>query len=155
MQQCGRVESRATNYPSLPTVAMLTITKEFLFDAAHRLCLKNLSEEENREIYGKCYQLHGHTYRLQVSVSGPVRPEGMIMNFSELKKIVEDLVIKRYDHTFLNDLDEYKDLPSTAENMARQIFQTLEKALLDWNIVLQTIVLFETPTSWATVTRDA
>ena len=134
---------------------MLTITKEFLFDAAHRLYLSNLSEEKNRELYGKCYDLHGHTYRLQVSVSGPVGPEGMVMNFFELKKIVEDLIIRRYDHAFLNDLDEYTDLPTTAENMAQQIFKTLEEALLNRDIQLQSVVLYETPTSWATITRDA
>jgi 6-pyruvoyltetrahydropterin/6-carboxytetrahydropterin synthase len=76
------------------------------------------------------------------------------MNFSELKKIVEELVIKRYDHVFLNDLDEYKDIPTTAENMAQQIFNTLDEALLHQNKCLQSVMLFETPTSWATVTKD-
>lgn len=134
---------------------MLTITKEFFFDAAHRLYVKTLSEEENRDLYGKCYELHGHTYRLQVSVSGPLGPEGMVMNFSELKEIVGDLVIKRYDHVLLNDLDEYKDVPSTVENMAQQIFNTLDNRLRRQDIFLQSVVLFETPSSWATVTNGA
>ncbi len=133
----------------------MTITKEFFFDAAHRLYVKTLSEEENRDLYGKCYELHGHTYRLQVSVSGPLGPEGMVMNFSELKEIVGDLVIKRYDHVLLNDLDEYKDVPSTVENMAQQIFNTLDNRLRRQDIFLQSVVLFETPSSWATVTNGA
>lgn len=134
---------------------MLTITKEFLFDAAHKLWRNDLSDEENRELYGKCSQFHGHTYRLQVSVSGSVGADGMIINFADLKKMVKDLIIRRYDHAFLNELDEYRDLPVTAENMVQHIFHVLDQALEERQITLQSVVLYETPTSWATMTRNS
>ena len=84
---------------------MLTITKEFQFDAAHRLWSDHLSEEQNRQIHGKCSKLHGHTYRLQVTVSGTVRDDGMILNFTELKTFVQEKLLTRYDHAYLNELE--------------------------------------------------
>ena len=134
---------------------MLTITKEFMFDAAHKLCRQDLSDEENREIYGKCSQFHGHTYRLQIAVTGPVGADGMIINFSELKKIVKELIISRYDHVYLNDLKEYLNVPVTAENMIQHIYHVLDQALSLHKVTLQSVVLYETPTSWATLTRPA
>lgn len=132
---------------------MLTITKEFLFDAAHTLMRRDLSPEENKALYGKCSRFHGHTYRLQVAVSGDTGKDGMIINFSRLKGLVNTAVIQRYDHAFLNDLDEYRDLPATAENMVQHIFRVLDPLLAELNVRLESVVLYETPTSWATMSR--
>lgn len=134
---------------------MISITKEFTFDAAHRLYQKELSPEENQEIFGKCCKIHGHTYRLRITVSGPIDDSGMIIHFSLLKNIVRELVIDRYDHTMLNELDEYQKIPPTAEIMASHIFTLLNKRLASQQISLCSVVLYETPTSWATVTGDA
>ena len=134
---------------------MLTITKEFRFDAAHRLYLKDLTEKENRGIYGKCSSFHGHTYRLQVTVSGKVQPTGMIINFTDLKQHVVDRILSRYDHACLNDLAEYSNLPVTAENMALHIFEELSACLEKKGITLTRIRLYETPNSWAEVTHEA
>jgi 6-pyruvoyltetrahydropterin/6-carboxytetrahydropterin synthase len=133
---------------------MLTITKAFTFDAAHRLYLKDLTEEENREIYGKCSCFHGHTYRLQVTVSGKIQPTGMIINFTDLKQLVTDRILSRYDHACLNELAEYKDQPTTAENMVRHIFDVLTPCLEKKGIALTRVRLYETPDSWAEVTPD-
>ncbi|OQY04893.1 MAG: 6-carboxytetrahydropterin synthase QueD, partial [Desulfobacteraceae bacterium 4572_123] len=76
---------------------MLTITKEFVFSAAHRLCQNKLSFQENRALYGKCCDLHGHTYRLRVSVAGAIDAAGMIIHFADLKKIVTNKIVSRYD----------------------------------------------------------
>jgi 6-pyruvoyltetrahydropterin/6-carboxytetrahydropterin synthase len=133
---------------------MLTITKAFKFDAAHRLYLKDLTEEENREIYGKCSCFHGHTYHLQVTVSGKIQPTGMIINFTDLKQLVTDRILSRYDHACLNELVEYKKLPTTAENMVRHIFDDLAPCLEKEGIALTRVRLYETPDSWAEVTPD-
>lgn len=133
---------------------MLTITKEFLFDAAHRLWRSELTDEQNHALYGKCSRFHGHTYRLQVTVSGSVGPDGMIVNFDNLKKIVKDAIIRRYDHAFLNELKEYQNVPVTAENMVQHIFHVLDGILGEQKILLQSVILYETPTSWATMTRE-
>jgi 6-pyruvoyltetrahydropterin/6-carboxytetrahydropterin synthase len=133
---------------------MLTITKEFQFDAAHRLWSNHLSEEENFQTYGKCSKLHGHTYRLQVTVSGPVRDDGMILNYNELKTFVQETLLTRYDHAYLNELEEYENLPVTAENMVIHIYNVLDEELSPKDVLLQSVVLYETPTSWATMTRE-
>lgn len=134
---------------------MLTITKEFTFHAAHRLFHTTLDENENEQIFGKCSRLHGHTYRLQVSVSGPLNSNGMVIDFNDLKKIVEEEVIDRYEHTFLNDLDEYKDRVPTVENMLVHIFSVLQCRLEQVQLKLAMVTIYETPTSWATMTGDA
>ena len=131
---------------------MLSITKEFRFDAAHKLWLDSLSEEENRALYGKCSAFHGHTYTLQVTVAGEVDASGMIMNFTELKRLVNELILDRYDHANLNELPEYKGLPVTAENMVLYIHKTLLAAPEFKSLTLKELRLYETPDSWATIT---
>ena len=134
---------------------MLTITKEFLFDAAHRLRREALSDAENLAIFGKCSKTHGHTYRLRITVSGPVDENGMILHFAELKRLVKERVVDRYDHAMLNDLPEYRDVPPTAEVMVGHIYTGLDESLRRKGLTLTEVTLFETPTSWATMTRDA
>lgn len=88
------------------------ITRTFSFDAAHLLPWHP----------GKCQRLHGHTYRLEVSVEGPVGDRGIVCDFAELDALVHREVIDRYDHRYLNDL---LDNP-TAENIATEIWKFVE-----------------------------
>ena len=134
---------------------MISITKEFTFDAAHRLYLSDRTPEENLKIFGKCCKIHGHTYLLRITVTGPLDDTGMIIHFSHLKSIVRELVIDRYDHTMLNEIDEFKDIPPTAEVMATSIFTLLKNRLEAQGVIVSSVVLYETPTSWATVTGGA
>lgn len=107
------------------------ITKEFIFDSAHKLDWHQ----------GKCKNLHGHTYRLQVAAKGEINKNGVIMDFVDLKEIVNNLVIDRIDHKFLNDILENP----TAENLAVWIWDQLKLKLN-----LSEIQLWETPTSYVT-----
>ncbi|WP_458775023.1 6-pyruvoyl trahydropterin synthase family protein [Desulforhopalus sp. 52FAK] len=134
---------------------MISITKEFTFDAAHRLYLGDRTPEENHEIFGKCCKIHGHTYLLRITVTGPLDDTGMIIHFSKLKSIVCELVLDRYDHSMLNEFEEFTTLPPTAEVMASHIFTRLSGRLEAQGITIRSVVLYETPTSWATVTGDA
>ena len=118
----------------LQTNKIMFLTKKFSFDAAHKL-LKHA---------GKCKNLHGHTYCLEVSVTGKMDSKtGMIIDFGILKKIVNDLVLEKLDHEYLNDLINNP----TAENMIKWIWRTLSKALKKHNIALYKIKLWETPTA--------
>ncbi len=87
------------------------VSKVFYFDAAHKI--------PNHR--GKCKNLHGHTYRLIVTVEGNVE-SGMIIDFEDLKKIV-DPVIEKYDHAYLNDFFENP----TVENIAATIRSEIQK----------------------------
>jgi 6-pyruvoyltetrahydropterin/6-carboxytetrahydropterin synthase len=79
------------------------ITRRFYFSAGHRYYLPDLSEEENRRLFGECVHPHGHNYVLDVTLTGPLDPKtGMIINLSEVKAIVHK-ILTRYDHRFLND----------------------------------------------------
>lgn len=75
---------------------MITVVKEFTFDAAHFL--------PNYD--GPCKNMHGHTYKLQVGVVGaeraPLNDEGFVIDFAELKKIVKECVVGVLDHTVLD-----------------------------------------------------
>jgi len=89
---------------------------EFTFAAAHRLPRYD----------GPCRRLHGHNYRFFVALEGEVDPKsGMIFDFGDLKKVVQEHVLARVDHRDLNDV---LDNP-TAENVARWIWEVLEPHL--------------------------
>lgn len=118
-----------------------TLSKEFTFDAAHNLV----------HYQGKCENLHGHTYRLRVEVSGkPGNPDGMLIDFGILKELVGNLVINRLDHQYLNDIVPQ----STAEHLIAWIWNVLEAPVSEKGVTLETLTLWETATSFVTLSRD-
>lgn len=130
----------------------MKIIKKFSFDSAHQLWNDEWSDEENRDVYGKCTNLHGHTYHLSVVISGDAKKTGMVMNFRDLSQIVKENVIARYDHQYLNELDEFKDRPTTSENIAQEIYNRLLPLLTKFDgVKLDEIRLSETPTSEAII----
>ena len=117
---------------------MVTVTKTVKFDAAHVLT--------NHE--GLCKNLHGHTYRVDVSVScGDGMPGDMVMDFKELKRIANETICDRFDHAFMYNTaspgeteiaavvkrNGMRTVPipfrSTAENLAKLFFAELEKKI--------------------------
>ena len=125
---------------------MASLTKTFGFSAAHRLHSPALSEEENRAVFGKCNNLHGHghNYELEVTVSGPIAPQtGMVMDLVELMQVVQEEVLDRFDHKHLNeDTQEFQRLNPTGENIIRVIWDLLKPRLGD---SLTRVGLWETP----------
>jgi len=128
---------------------MLSVVKTFKFHAAHFL--------PNHE--GLCRNLHGHTYKLKVEVrsalpnylekkdSGPEM--GMVVDFSILKKVVEENVLRELDHSNLNNI--YTN--PTAENMVSDIWARLEHSLYSVNVFLVSLELYETESSCARKTN--
>lgn len=120
----------------------ITITKIFEFAAAHKLpCYKGL-----------CNNLHGHTYKIEITIEGKIQKQGpaqgMIMDFSVLKKIVNSCIIDYYDHSNLNDFF----INPTAEIMIQEIVNKIEPEL-SYGIDIIKARLWETPTSYATWER--
>ena len=134
----------------------LLITKEFGWDSAH--CLRIGDEKESEAIFGKCKNLHGHTYKLYVTVSRDSNLElenGMIINFVKLKQIVNQEIVERFDHKYLNDDRLYKTgRLTTCENQIQDIWYILEDRLLLEGCILEELKLYETPTSYATLRRE-
>ena len=117
------------------------VTKEFEFEAAHHLL--------NYE--GACARVHGHSYKLQVTVSGEVYLSGklpatdnMVLDFKELKKIVVDKIIRSHDHADLNELYENP----TAEVMVIKMYHVIQESLPK-DVRVESVKLWETSTSFA------
>ena len=99
-----------------------------MFAASHRLYAPTLSDEQNREIYGKCNNPHGHghNYALEVTVSGPVSSEtGMVCNLADLDQCVRETVLERFDHQNLNTMKEFEQLVPTTENLVETVHNIL------------------------------
>lgn len=133
---------------------MLSITREFRFEAAHRLCLSHCNPEENKALFGSCSTVHGHSYRLQVTLRGTPDECGWLLNFAELKDIVRERVLKDYDHADLNSLADFRDIPPTAENMAEAVSRRLKPHCTGKNYHLFRVRVFETVDAWATWEAD-
>jgi len=91
----------------------MKVAREFTFDAAHYIVDDKGSP---------CEELHGHTYTLSVVVEGPVKKDGMVVDFRDIKKIVNEKVMSQLDH---KDLNKVMENP-TAENIAQWIFEKLK-----------------------------
>jgi 6-pyruvoyltetrahydropterin/6-carboxytetrahydropterin synthase len=132
-----------------------TITKIVEAACAHQLHNSDLSIEQNKELYGACNNLHGHTYKLECSISGDVQPSGFIMNFVDLKRILNKCFVNKYDHKYLNEI--LPNIISTCENQVDLIFSDIQKELDDINnsyminLKVEKITLWETPTNFCTL----
>lgn len=111
--------------------APVIVARRFEFQAAHHL--------PNHP--GKCHNLHGHTYHLEVICEGPVdETSGMVVDFADVKAVVRERVLDLVDHTLLNDRIENP----TAERIAAWIWDRLSDSALP----LAEIRLYETPTCY-------
>jgi 6-pyruvoyltetrahydropterin/6-carboxytetrahydropterin synthase len=147
----------------------ITVTKEFEFDAAHHLT----------KYYGKCERVHGHTYKLLVTVSGNLGKNDMILDFIILKRVVKKHVLNHLDHHDLNQLFENPTTELVAiwiwnklENLEellkeelndpnldteiKQYLQTqenIDKSSENVKITLEEIKLYESKTSFVTIKK--
>ena len=116
------------------------------FNAAHRLHNPAWSSEKNAEVFGKCNNpsYHGHNYELIVQVTGEPDPEtGYVCDMKVLSDLIKKHVTERFDHRNLNvDIDEFKNLNPTAENIAVVIYNILREQI-DATLELK-IRLYET-----------
>ena len=142
----------------------MDITTRLEFDAGHRI--------PNHK--SNCKNLHGHRYAIEVTVTGPIHDDckssdfGMVIDFSDVKKIIKDLVVDRWDHAFivyqddkeivnfLNTLPNHKTVifpvVPTAENMASQAYLILSiefNKRFNHQLKIKQIRMYETPNSWA------
>ena len=146
----------------------MQITRRLEFDAGHRIPNHN----------SQCKHLHGHRYAIEVTLSGDViategvSEQGMVMDFSDVKRIAKERVVDAWDHAFIvyrhdrTVLDFLQGMPGhktvvldvvpTAENLARVAFELLDGAYQDTygnHLQLERVRLYETPNNWADHTR--
>lgn len=143
----------------------MEITKIFTFDSAHYLT----------DYHGKCEKLHGHTYKLEITIEGPVQKNGMVLDFGILKSLVQAHILDHLDHKLLNDVVEnpsaehlviwmWKQLSPLASLLKKELqnpnlpealkkfvsISSDEKLHIEGNelVKLKKIILWETPTSF-------
>jgi 6-pyruvoyltetrahydropterin/6-carboxytetrahydropterin synthase len=142
----------------------MQITRRLEFDAGHRIPNHN----------SQCKHLHGHRYAIEITLSGEVikaagvSDEGMVMDFSDVKRIAKEQVVDAWDHAFLvyrgdkvvmdflatmpNHKTVVLDVIPTVENLASVAFETLVGAYRDTygnHLRLERVRLYETPNNWA------
>jgi 6-pyruvoyltetrahydropterin/6-carboxytetrahydropterin synthase len=142
----------------------MQITRRLEFDAGHRIPNHN----------SQCKHLHGHRYAIEITLSGEiittegVSEQGMVMDFSDVKRIAKEQLVDTWDHAFLvycgdrvvlnflNTLPNHKtvvlDVPPTAENLAMLAFKQLDSAYRDTygnHLQLERVRIYETPNNWA------
>jgi len=111
---------------------MTRLTRRYRFSASHRLHAASLGESQNRELYGKCNNPHGHghNYELEVSVRGVVdAASGLLIRVEELDRLVAAAVVRDLDHRNLNlEVAEFAWKVPTTENLAQVVASRLEAA---------------------------
>lgn len=116
----------------------MLVTRKFTFDSAHYLT----------DYYGKCERIHGHTYKLEVTLEGNVQSNGLVIDFVLLKRIVQKNVLAKLDHQNLNDIIENP----TAERVVMWIWEQLkdiqkllQEEIKDSNVLKDINIYFEEP----------
>jgi len=124
-------------------------TRKFKFSAAHRYWRNEWTAEENARVFGHLTVVHGHNYELEVTVRGQVDERtGMVMDLGELKRLVGDLVVARFDHADLNrDVLFAAGSVPTTENLVRAIWELLAPKVGAER--LHRVRLWEDPTFYA------
>ncbi len=123
---------------------MYTLTVETKFSSAHQL----------REYKGKCENLHGHSWKVQVCVTAQkLNSIGLAIDFTDLKTVTNEIV-GPLDHTCLNDLPQFIDMNPSSENIARWIFQAAKEKLKEHEVRLKSVTVWESETASAMYTEE-
>jgi len=105
-----------------------SLTRQYRFCAAHRLHAKELSDDVNRKVFGKCNNLngHGHNYTIFVTVCGEIDFQtGDVTDRERLDQLVVTKIVERFDHRHLNHDPAFHDVVTTGENLAKFIWDEL------------------------------
>ncbi|AFY58037.1 6-pyruvoyl-tetrahydropterin synthase [Rivularia sp. PCC 7116] len=123
------------------------VNRRAQFSASHRYWLPELSEAENNEKFAACANFpgHGHNYVLFISLQGELDEYGMVLNLSDVKKVIKREITSQLDFSYLNDVwEEFGQTLPTTENIARVIYKRLSSYL-----PIVRVQLFEHPQLWA------
>jgi 6-pyruvoyltetrahydropterin/6-carboxytetrahydropterin synthase len=119
---------------------MFELSVEVSFSAAHQL----------RGYRGKCENMHGHNWKVQVSVMAEALNEiDIAIDFHDLKRLARE-VVAPLDHAYLNDIFPFTEKNPSSENMAKWIFDSLKKKITEDNIRMSSVTVWESDTASAT-----
>ncbi len=131
--------------------ATVLVSRRETFNAAHQLRNPRLSDDENRRMFGKCVNLHGHNYALDVVVAGKIDDtSGYVLDLKRLSEVIYQQIIQHVNHTNLNtDVPWLEGLIPTAENLAVTFWERLQDELPEG--VLRSVRVSESDKNWAEV----
>jgi len=119
---------------------MFEVSVEQTFAAGHAL----------RNYHGKCENVHGHNYRVLVTIEGQdLDSIGLLVDFVEVKKLIHG-VVDRLDHQFINDLAPFDEINPSAENMAKYFYDEISAGLAAGAVRVGEVKIWETDTASAT-----
>lgn len=119
---------------------MFEVSAEYDFSAGHAL----------RGYKGKCENLHGHNYKVEVTVAGEkLNSIGLLVDFVDLRAAIKEIA-QRLDHRFLNDLSPFDRLNPSAENLAKYFCEELDSRVRPQGLRVSTVKVWETDTTSAT-----
>jgi 6-pyruvoyltetrahydropterin/6-carboxytetrahydropterin synthase len=128
-------------------------TRRFTFAAGHRYRVEGWSAAENERAFGRLTVPHGHNYTLDVTVRGPIDERtGMVIDLAELKRIVGETVVERFDHADLNADPLFRGRVPTTENLAIAVWELLVAKLGPER--LWRVRVWEDPTLWVDYRGD-
>ncbi len=125
---------------------MFEITVEDSFAAGHAL----------RHYRGKCENVHGHNYKVRITLAGNRLENGLLYDFKDVKTVVAE-IIDRLDHQYLNDIEPFRELNPSAENMAKYLYDEARARLrqaTDGRVQVKRVRVWETDTTTATYFED-
>ena len=118
---------------------MFEVSVQATFAAAHQL----------RNYKGKCENLHGHNYRVEVTVEGEeLNMTGLVADFVDIKRLMRD-VVDKLDHTYLNEVPPFDVWNPSAENIALYFCQEVQKGVFEEGVRVASVKVWETDTSVA------
>lgn len=146
-----RQESIVADNGTAAAATTVLVSRRASFNAAHQLCDPRLSDDENERLFGKCANLHGHNYVLEVVVSGQIDAStGYVLDLKRLADIIEARIIRDVDHRNLNaDVPWLEGRVPTAENLALACWERLGPELPEGS--LRSVRVWETDKNWAQV----
>jgi 6-pyruvoyltetrahydropterin/6-carboxytetrahydropterin synthase len=129
----------------------VSVGRRETFNAAHQLRQPDLSDAENQRLFGKCVNLHGHNYVLEVVVAGKIDDStGYVWDLKQLSDVMRRQIIQDVDHRNLNtDVPWLKGCVPTAENLALAFWERLRPELPEG--LLRSVRVSETDKNWAEV----
>lgn len=107
----------------------VNVTRRYRFCAAHRLHTDQLTSEENQTIFGKCNNANGHGHNYVVLVTVKSGGNGDVVDLEQLDRLVNDTVVRRFDHHDLNGDPDFARCTTTGENLVKLIWELLESKL--------------------------
>ncbi len=123
---------------------MYQVSMSTTFSAAHRL----------QHYKGKCEDLHGHNFKVEVRVKSPRLGEtGMVIDFKVLKEKTEKL-LSSLDHKYLNEVPYFTEINPSSENIAQYIFWKLKEELKETQVRLREVRVWESENAWASFSEE-